>query len=243
MREKIFHYSEEFKIRTYDADFTRTVSPTSVFGFMQELATVHAQMLGLGYEDSKENGFYWVIGRSKYDFRRLPGLFEVISVKTWPAGIDGLCALRRFEFSIGQEVIGEGLTYWLMLDCETLRPCKPKYFYDMTKDLPILDTDHFKLKKEPMPSEMEFVFEKTMGTSDLDWNNHVNNLNYSRLIYDSIPKVILEQKKIVSMQINYLKEVHSGDTISIFLANESNQYFTEGRIDGKSVFTGTLRLE
>lgn len=239
---KQFKYTSDFTINTYSADFTRTASPEAILGFMQELATVHAEKLGLGYEDSKKNGFYWVIGRSKYEFSRLPKLFERINVTTWPAGVDGLCALRRFEFRIDGEVIGEGFTYWLMLDCNNFRPVKPQYFFDMTKNLPIQETDHFKLKKESVPIEMNFIFERVMYNSDLDWNNHVNNLKHAELIYDAIPNIELLTQNIVCLQINYLKEIKHNDRVEIYAIKDENNWHVEGRVDGKSMFTAIAKL-
>lgn len=241
--EKPFKYVDTVRVKTYHADFTRTLAPTSVFGFMQELATVHAEKLGLGYEDSKANGFYWVIGRSKYVFTKLPTLFEEVEVITWPAGVDGLCALRRFEFRIGGRCVGEGFTYWLMLDSTTLRPVKPAYFFEMTKDLPIQESDHFKLKKEPIPVALNPVYQRVMRSSDLDWNNHVNNLKFAELIYDALPTHLLQRNHISSMQINYLKEIMLTESVEIFAGQHELTWYVEGRVQGRSAFTASVVLE
>lgn len=240
--ENNFSYKEIFKIRTYDVDINRELKPSALYGYMQEAATIHAELLGLGYEDLNERGMLWVVGRLRYDLERMPKLDEEIEVRTWPAGVDGVCALRRFEFVIKGEKIGQGLSYWLMLSSQRMRPVRLDYFNEQIKDLPIGSDDFFKMPKIQLPQDMAYAYEQGMRNSDLDWNHHVNNIRYSAFVYNSLPLEMLQSHEVLGLQIDYLKEIKHGDTVVISTSMVESQWFVKGEVDGKVMFAAVAEL-
>ena len=243
LKEMIRKYSETVEIKTYETDFKGQVTPTALLSYMQEVATNHAATLGLGRQASLDHGFFWVLGRLKYTMSRIPLTGETLEIRTWPAGVDGICALRRFEFVMSDVVVGEGFNYWLMIDTETFKMVKPDYFFEKTKDLGIAPEDGFKLKKQGVPKTLNLIYERTLRQSDMDWNNHMNNTKYATLIYDALPAEVLEQGDISNLQINYLKEMKIGDHVEVHCSELEGIWHVIGKIKGQMMFTATVEMQ
>lgn len=231
-----FKHKEKFPITTYHADQKRTVTPSAVLGFMQEVATNHAKLLGLGYRDSMKNGFIWVLRSTKYEFDKTPVLNDVLEIHTWPAGIEGLRELRRFDFYLDDVKIGQGYNYWLMMDISTMKPKMYPYFIEKTKELPITKDDYFRLPKIAIVKDLHFSHDKEVQNSDLDWNNHVNNVRYAEMVFNAIPIEWVLDKSIVNFQIDYLKECKIHDKISVFYNLENHNLYVEGKVDNQTMF-------
>ncbi|MBI9009057.1 MAG: hypothetical protein JEZ05_03420 [Tenericutes bacterium] len=238
----ILKYKEKFKIRTYDAAYNRKASPVSILGFLEEVATNHAQKIGLGYHDSMNEGYFWVLRTSKFELTRLPELNEEVEVATWPAGLKGLKALRRFSLSIDGKEIGSGFHYWLMMDSKRMKPIIANNFIEVMKEMPIKEEDSFKLNKIRNPEDLTYSYKKTIMPRDIDWNMHVNNVRYADIIYNAIPIEVLNKHDILSLHIDYLKECKLEDELDIFYKKESNTIFVEGKKDTISMFKTILKI-
>ena len=70
---------------------------------------------------------------------------------------------------------------------------------------------------------MDTINEKEVVLSDLDIVNHVNNVKYLEWCLDYVePKIILNQK-IISFEMNFLKELSLYDNVQINKSNSSNK--------------------
>ncbi|XMB72961.1 thioesterase [Mycoplasmatota bacterium WC30] len=241
--KSLYKHIEEFKVKTYHADYRRRVSPNSVLGYMEEVATNHARKLGFGYHVSADKGFFWILRSCKFEFKRVPLLDEIVTVTTWPGGIHGLKALRRFEFKVGEEVVGNGYHYWLMATMDKMKPFVYKGFADKMEELPITEADFFRLKKIRTPENMLYSYDKVVMNNDLDWNNHVNNVKYASIIYNAIPKVILDKSEILSFHIDYLKECKHNDILQIFYKVNGKEIFVEGKSENVSMFKSFIEIK
>jgi len=233
-------YMETFKIKTYDTDFQRRATSTALLGFMQEVATNHAQSLGLGYHDSFDHGFIWILRASKYELKRIPMLEEQIEVYTWPAGLSGLKALRRFEFRVDGELIGQGYNHWLMLDISKNKPVVSDYFMERMEILNISKEEAFRLPRiSPLIDKVQ-EHTQIIDHSLLDWNMHVNNVRYADIITRALPFEFVQQNDILSFHIEYLKECKLRDEIAIASEKTDNVYFLEGTKEDETMFRVSL---
>lgn len=229
-------YSETFVVKTYDIDIHNRLTPSALMGYMQEVATKHAERLQLGYRPSYDAGYIWVLRSAKFELDRLPILGEQLEVETWPAGIEGLKAKRRFTFRSGGEIIGQGYNDWLMLDLKRNRPIVSDYFLEKVKDLPVSKSDPFKLKRISIPESLKVVHLRPVYNTDLDQNLHVNNVRYVDMAYDALSPEWLKQSFIVGLQIEYLREAKLEDTLEIRLGQSSSDIYVDGLSREQPVF-------
>jgi len=221
-------WEESFKIRTYDVDFNDKVKLSSIFNFMQEAATNHADHLNVGFKELLEEGLFWVLSRVIIEVVDFPRLGDKIKVETWPKGTNKLFALRDFKiYNSENEVIAKATTAWLMIDSEKMRPQRPKVFVEK---IPYFRDTHALLElpvKIQEPQMKDVVFNKKVRYTDVDINNHMNNVKYVELVIDSFCQNTFKEKQIHKMQINFLSECRFEDEIQVLKGNfkDSKDYF------------------
>jgi medium-chain acyl-[acyl-carrier-protein] hydrolase len=235
-------YEETFSIVSYEADYAGYLSLYALMNRFQELAGIHAAYLQVGYNTLKEAGLAWILSRMKVQIHSLPCWGDTVHLATWPKGIDRLFALRDFCVTSdkGQTLVN-ATSAWLLIDTEKGRP---RRIESLPIDLHFPNALHAlqdPLDKIQMPEEIIPVFEKPVWLSDLDTNRHVNNAQYVKWVTDCFSEEQFRNRRITSLQINYLEETLLGDTVRLFKTSpdvSASEYFLEGvsRKNGTNVF-------
>ncbi|WPP48639.1 acyl-[acyl-carrier-protein] thioesterase [Catalinimonas niigatensis] len=237
------HY-QYFTVRSYDVDFQRRLRPDVLCSFFQEVASEHALKLGVGYQQLEEQKLFWVLSRLLLQIKELPKWHEEIKIETWAKGTDRLFALRDFVVSNAQgEELVQATSYWLMLDAQSHRPVRPDHFFTRLK--------HEQHAIDALIEKLESKKEKLSHTeiakyTDLDHNQHVNNIRYVSWILDSFPLDFFSQHALKSLQINFQSELKEGETVEIYKQKtEEQDYLISGYRKGEqqACFNGRLRWE
>lgn len=86
-----------------------------------EVATLHANQVGIGWEYLKRDNQTWVLSRVAVEMRRYPGVNSNYRISTWITSINRLFSERNFEIADADtgEVIGYARTIWAVLDVTT----------------------------------------------------------------------------------------------------------------------------
>jgi medium-chain acyl-[acyl-carrier-protein] hydrolase len=108
-----------------------------------------------------------------------------------------------------------------------------------------IDVDLGKLKAS---ENLETVYHKTIGYSDIDFNGHLNNSRYVDFIMDCFPLKEHQNYYTSSIEVNYLNEALPGDTLILrkdVSQLEDNLVYVEGirAEDDKTVFRSQVRIE
>ncbi len=206
---ELFQYEKEFRVNVYETDPDGMLSLATLFNYMQDIASDHAEKLGFGREDLMKNNWFWALSRMYAEIDQWPRWKDTIILKTWPNGTDKLFALRNYEvrFSDGR-LAARGTSSWLVLDYATRRIQRPESALS-----------HFKRNFEPLesplryavklePPDMEAVQTESFRVkiSDLDINLHTNNVRYLHWINDTYDLDFIMKNSPKSVEINYLSE-------------------------------------
>ena len=129
-------WEETYQIRTYEVDCHNRLSILSMFNFMQDAASKHAQALGVSVHRLLSENYTWLLSRLKIKIVSYPGINDRIQIATWPSGTQRLFALRDFEFRDGSDqVIAAAVSAWLVIDVQRRRPVRILPFVDRLKPL------------------------------------------------------------------------------------------------------------
>lgn len=224
-------FDKDYELTYSHIDWRGVARPDAYFDFMQDAATVHARLCHLDRDDI---GALWVLSRMYVEFERPLSAYDVLRITTWCAGIKGPSWLRAFEFWSNGQPAGRAISSWVLLDAQTHRILRPstvpaaaEYTCAARETLPMpakLDVSGL-----PLHHTHPIVY------SDLDINNHLNNVKIAALVCDSLD---LNQTDFVrTMQINYTAETPAGLTLSLH-ADRSGQDF---RVCGQA--QDTVRFE
>ncbi len=213
---------EQFSIASFDVDINGSMSLPSLFARFQDIAGLHATHLGVGFEKLRALGAAWMLSRIKVRVESLPAMWETVTLRTWPKGVDRLFALRDFNVTSDRgNVLVAATTCWLLVDLEK---GKPRRIDSLNVDLQFPNADHA-IREIPdkiaIPRELRPIYEKQIHFSDMDINEHVNNAQYVRWVMDCFEPGVLRTKKVKSIQLNYLGQARYGEEVRMSVASTS----------------------
>lgn len=215
-------YTQNFRIGSFDSDFSGKVKMTSICNYLQEIAGMHAEALNWGIDDLRKQNLSWVLSRLKIKVFNYPKCKNVLRIETWPTGIEGLFGNREFKiFNKKGELMMIASSCWLIINFETKRPVRPHNIIGSSY------SENEKLFKNSLQKINTLSCGKLQESvkvhySDIDINQHVNNVKYLKWIIDSCPIEFLHKKEIDEIDINFLHEVKFDEILTIFMQSNAN---------------------
>jgi acyl-ACP thioesterase len=85
-------------------------------------------------------------------------------------------------------------------------------------------------------SENDLVYTKTIRLSDLDYNNHGNNIAYIKMAQDCFTFEEFSTLNIKCLEMYYTNQCFEKDEISMYKKFIDNKYIIEGKTSNKSIF-------
>lgn len=240
-------YEKDYKINSLNMNTNKKLGLVGILGILQDVTGEHALRLGFGYEESRKRGFFWVLVRQKLRINSWPNWNDLVLVKTWTKPVFGIYAIREYEIFVNNQKIGDCSTTWMILDSETRKPKKIENSDNLFRPRTDYSLD-YSAEKVNIPNEMNSIKTFEVRISDLDMNNHVNNIKYTQWILDSIPFTYHQRFMTKEYEINFSGETFLDDkieTISNIEKLESNKnhevFFKVNRVtDSKTVFTARI---
>ena len=216
---KLNTYREKYTIRSSEVSPDGNAKLQSICDLLQETAGNHALKLDFDISQLREQNLTWMLHRLHLKMDRFPKWRDEITIKTWPSSGDTLRAYRDFLI-IDQSGnhIGRCLSYWLMINIETRKPVRmPEEILKMAP----ADVEHvMDVKKK----RIDYV-EETSGSkifrvrrSDLDLNEHLNNVKYIEWALEALPAEL----KVCEIDIEFLAECAEGEEIKSEYAMSSS---------------------
>jgi len=248
-------WQEKCNVRFGSIDKSDKLTLDAVFKFFQEAAICHAENLGVGREDMARTKQGWILSRITVLVDKRPNYWETITVKSWPRGFEKLFAIRDYQItdSNGSAVVS-ARSGWLIVDIEKRRPLRPQAVMDVlpqNEGFNALSQDACAITGLAERNDLQKKAERKALYTDVDYNGHVNNVRYIEWIEDTLDLQLLEKSQKMRIDINYLNEILSGETVEIFSApiqedtSGANHAFAfEGRKSetGQAAFRAELRI-
>jgi len=228
---------EKFRIRTYECGADGKVKIFSLMQYLQEIAAIHAEQLGLGFDRLSEMGGYWVLSNIRIEIDRLPGREDLVTLRTWPSGYSRTIATREFvgKDQNGAELFRAG-SEWMVINKNTNRL---KNLFKLDLNLPKTGTKILPDELKRLVPDGDYLVGAVreppvhVPRSAIDLNGHVNNTEYVRWGMDALSRAFKLDENIRSVQATYLSEVFEGDELDLLVSSGSNgQFGVLGKIAG-----------
>ena len=233
-----------FTTRFDDVGATRTMMPHNIVSAFQLCSNNHSDILGVGVEDIRQscNG-KWVVLKAKFEFDRMPAINENLTVSTWPLQTRMLFP-RCFELKQCDTSLVRGRMEYGVINEETSRMVLPKYVGDLgiTEFLPsnMQDDSYTNLTCEL--DESDLVYTKIIRLSELDYNQHGNNIVYVKMAQDCFSFEEYSNLDISILEMYYTNQCFEGDQINMYKKKIDNKYIIEGKTADKSIFRAVFIL-
>nr|XP_043620400.1 palmitoyl-acyl carrier protein thioesterase, chloroplastic-like [Erigeron canadensis]XP_043620402.1 palmitoyl-acyl carrier protein thioesterase, chloroplastic-like [Erigeron canadensis] len=222
-----FVFRQNFSIRSYEIGADRTASIETLMNHLQETALNHvkcAGLLGDGFGSTPEmakRNLFWVVTKMQVIIERYPTWGDVVQVDTWSAR-SGKHGMRR-DWLLRNCKTGEVLTRassnWVMMNKETRRLSKipnevraeiEHRFLDVPA---VVDNYGRKLPKLDEAAADYVRSGLTPRWSDLDVNQHVNNVKYIGWILESAPQEVVEKYELDRLTLEYRRECRKDSVV------------------------------
>ncbi|XP_050221328.1 palmitoyl-acyl carrier protein thioesterase, chloroplastic-like [Mercurialis annua] len=222
-------FSQTFIIRSYEIGPDKTATMETLMNLLQETALNHVTSSGLagsGFGATREMSLrklIWVVTRIHIQVQRYSCWGDVVEIETWvdAAGKNGMrrdWIIRDYKT---KEIITKATSTWVIMNRETRKLSKiPE---QVRQELVPFYTSRIAITKEN--NDVEKIDKLTDETaerirsglaprwSDMDANQHVNNVKYIGWILESVPTNVLEDYNMRSMTLEYRRECRQSNLL------------------------------
>lgn len=238
-------HNEKIIINDTNVDYDSVVPVTEMLRLFQIATFNHSQEIGLDHDSmqQKSNAF-WVVTKMKLYLKDYIKSQDKVSVTTWTHDVGGVRALRDCVMKIGNSIKVKATSEWCCLDYDTRRLRKmnsisyPDLNMEKTNNL---NTTFTNMKEDVCAKD--FVYSKIVRSTDVDLNNHTNNLRYNFMALDAFSVEELKSFQIKEYEIYFVNESYEGDKIDIFKKRVKNHYYVEGKIEDKTIFRSVIKFK
>ncbi|KAJ4835058.1 hypothetical protein Tsubulata_050467 [Turnera subulata] len=222
-------YRQTFSIRSYEIGPDKTATMETLMNLLQETALNHVSSSGLAGNDfgatrkMSLRKLIWVVTRIHIQVQRYSSWGDVVEVDTWvdAAGKNGMRRDWIIRDCNTQEIITRATSTWVTMNRETRKLSKiPDQvreelvpFYLNRLAIPTENSDVAKIDK--LTNETAEVVRSGLAPrwSDMDANQHVNNVKYIGWILESVPIEVLEDFSLTSMTLEYRRECRQSNLL------------------------------
>ncbi|MBQ8615422.1 MAG: hypothetical protein IJ415_02530 [Clostridia bacterium] len=238
-------HTEKITIDDTNVNFESVVPVTELIRFFQIATFNHSNEIGLDHVSMQEkSNAFWVITKMKVVLNDNIQVADKLLVTTWTHELGGVRALRDCLIKKGNSIKAKATSEWCCLDFETRKLRKmnsihyPELEMQKTNNL---NTEFTNMREEV--SEKDYVYTKIVRSTDVDINNHTNNLRYNFMALDAFSVEDLKSIDMKEYEIYFVNESYEGDKIDVFKKRVKNYYYVEGRIQDKTIFRAVIKYK
>jgi medium-chain acyl-[acyl-carrier-protein] hydrolase len=235
-------YSQERIVSESFVEANGTLKLAKLLALIQEVSLGGSNFLHVGVETLHEKNLYWVVMSYRFEIAKMPRVDDKITLFTYPGEARSFVYPRHYYILDDKNnVIVRGVSLWAILDRNTHRPTLGSQTGFIA---PAVKTEGE--LGWPLPMDLGDLTEKEVRlvrNSDLDFNNHMNNIRYLDFALDTEPTDFFVNHEVATLQITFSKETMPGAQMHLLTSQKEKTHSYQGVVDGKSVFSAQITLK
>lgn len=227
---------KEYFLSASDANAEGRLSLTTLTRNIIDIATDHANILGIGNPSMVNMNAGWILSRLTIDMKDFPKVNSHYILKTWIEDFNRHYSARCFSVaSPDGEIFGYSRSIWLVIDNDSHKNLGLSHF-NMPIDLilgekaPIpMQEKHFPIvEKQDENSPAKAIkashkpFHYTFRYCDLDFYRHVNTVQYVTLLLNQFTLQEHDETMLSRLELSFLHEASYGMN-TVLLRSDSNE--------------------
>ena len=228
-------YTEVYTVYRHDCDMYRRMKPSAILRYTQQIATIHAEKLGLNDAYYDKANLAFLLAKQALEITRIPLADEQLTFTTYPEGSKRASYKRVTVITDqqGREVACLD-SRWVLVDTQTRRIVRrtPEEMevqwlenVDRTLDLTI-----------PTAENLQSAGLRRAEYSLCDRNGHMNNTCYLDLACDLIDPELLAEKPLRRIVLSYHREIPYRESAELFYGEAEGGLYVTGTRDGLPAF-------
>ena len=217
--ESLTELSPGYTLTAGESDAEGRMPLTLVTERVIEVATEHANALGIGYATLIKKNVGWVLSRLSIEMLRYPAINDSYTLTTWVESYNRRFSERNFAMTDpAGNIYGHMRTVWVPMDFAKRTVADINEFIE--GGMPLSDTP-CPIAKTPRipPLPQECTSEcYTFRYRDIDFNRHVNTVRYLDLILNHWSLEHFDKHIPSRFDILFHHECHYGEEICLHVA-------------------------
>ena len=240
-------YQKQVVITPSRCDATSRLSLHSIFVLFQDIASEHAESLGIGGAALAEKGLFWLTVRTRVKVYSRPRMMQEATVQTWLGKFapGDLRTDRYYRLTCGGRLVAEGRTEWsiLRLADNSVARMREVGMPDVEiREETVCDAPFSRFRADF--AEDNFSMEHIVRPSDVDMGQHMNNTAYVRTILDTFTVPELKALKPAELEICFRQPCFGGQALTVRRkAEEGGWLFAVEHSDGKQAALARLLVQ
>ena len=195
-------------------DAAGKLSYAEAFGLFMDIATTHAEMLGIGLGAMAKKELFWLTVKTQVNFIRRPAMLQNVSLQTYPEKPDKMRGNRSYILGRVGEVLMTGKTEWAVINTQThkLVPLDGIYPEELNFDTAPACPEPFARIADHFEG-IEPYAEYRVRSMDIDVGGHMNNTAYARAVMGTFSVAELKSMNINRMDIIFRSSCYEGERL------------------------------
>lgn len=217
-----------FLAEPFHCDFNNHLFLGHLGNHMLNAADYHSSERGCGMAWLNQHHLTWVLSRLAIEMQEMPVSYGQFAVETWVESVMRFFTSRNYAVTGSQgKVLGYGRSIWAMIDTRTRQPVDilsvrdglVARYVDHDLPCPIAPASRVRMGEGALCSSAR------MGYTDIDLNGHVNSVKYIDHVLDLWPLSWHKAHGVKRLDVAYVAEAHSGDTLDFYMEEEQELTF------------------
>ena len=221
-------YTNKYTLTAGESNACGRMPLTLVTERIIEVATEHANALGIGYAALITRNIGWVLSRLSIEMTRYPIINEEYSFTTWIESYNRHFSERNVAIHDGSRaIIGYARTVWVAMDFASRTVADLTAFEREafpTADLPCPIPKAPRISPLPPEAENESY---TFRYCDIDFNRHVNTVRYLELILNHWPLEHHDRHIVSRLDLMFHHECRFGETVRLLVSTDGDTSLCE----------------
>ena len=216
MPETLSQYSHNYILTAGESSAEGRMPITLVTERVIEVATEHANALGIGYDTLIKRNIGWVLSRLSLEMLRYPAINEEYKLTTWIETYNRRFSERNFVMTDRDgEVLGYMRTVWVPMDFASRTVADIAAFEKSSFPTADLPCPIAKTPRIPALPDDAATENYTFRYRDLDFNRHVNTVRYLDLILNHWSLEHFDEMYPSRFDIMFHHECHFGENVKL----------------------------
>ena len=249
----IREFKQDFFLSAGETNAEQELSLPLLTSKIIDIATAHANSLGIGNPSMQSLGCGWVLSRIAIEMFRYPSVNQFYSLTTWVESWNRHFSVRNFMISDQNgEPIGYASSVWMVLNMNTRENYGLSHLSipaDIISDHPcpiakfgrhpniLVDSEVDVLPRGVVKATIPPV-EYTFNYCDIDFYRHVNTVRYVSLLLNTFTLEEMDQTQIERLEMAFMHESHYGERVTLLRADQEIRT-EDGKVGTQSHFTLT----
>lgn len=238
-------FEKDFTVASSVVDPEGRLSLPGIFDLFMDLASEHAERLGVGFQAMSGKNAYWVAVRTRVRVYERPALLQTVRARTWPGRPGAVKCDRFYRLSLGGTVLAEGRTEWvgqntvtggIMKTADFGYPAEMEHLSERVCEAPFT-----RFRGQGAAEDLYGMY--TVGSRDIDMGRHMNNVAYVRMLLGTFTVAELAAMDVAEAEVSYASACREGERLAIFRRkDEDGWHFLVQKADGTRAVDMILRL-